>query len=85
MKRNAILLQELTVDQLQQLIGTAVKNGIQEFQIEIQFKTNSEELLKRGETCQFLNSRLCAWSELMDFFTLINNHKKNQMYNGKDI
>lgn len=65
MQTNAILLQELTVEQLQQLIGTSIRNGIQEFQKEIQTKGNSEELLTREETCQFLkidSSTLWAWT-----------------------
>ncbi|MES2804064.1 MAG: helix-turn-helix domain-containing protein [Bacteroidota bacterium] len=65
MQTNAILLQELTVEQLQQLIGTSVKNGLQEFQSEIQSKDNSEELLTREQTCQFLkidSSTLWAWT-----------------------
>jgi hypothetical protein len=65
MQTNAILLQELTVEQLQQLIGTSVKNGIQEFQNEIKTKDNSEELLSRDETCKFLkidSSTLWAWT-----------------------
>jgi hypothetical protein len=65
MKTNAILLQELTVEQLQHLIGTSVRNGIQEFQSEIQSKDNSEELLTREETCKFLkidSSTLWAWT-----------------------
>ena len=65
MQNNAILLQTLTIEQLQQLIGTSVKNGIQEFQKELQTKDNSEELLSRDETCQFLkidSSTLWAWT-----------------------
>ena len=54
MQNNAILLQTLTVEQLQQLIGTSVRNGIIELQKEIQTKDNSEELMTREETCQFL-------------------------------
>ena len=66
MNANAILLKELTIVQLQQLIGLSVKNGIQEFQSEIQSKDNSEELLTREETCQFLkidSSTLWAWTK----------------------
>jgi hypothetical protein len=62
---NSILLETLTVEQLQQLIGASVKNGIQEFQKEIKTKDNSEELLSREETCQFLkidSSTLWAWT-----------------------
>jgi hypothetical protein len=65
MQTNAILLETLTVEQLQQLIGTSVKNGIQEFQKQLQTKDNSEELLSRDETCQFLkidSSTLWAWT-----------------------
>ncbi len=65
MQNNAILLQNLTVEQLQQLIGTSVKNGILELQKELQTKDNSEELMTREETCQFLkidSSTLWAWT-----------------------
>jgi len=65
METNAILLQTLTVEQLQQLIGTSVRNGIIELQKEIQTKDNSEELMTREETCQFLkidSSTLWAWT-----------------------
>ena len=65
MQNNALLLESLTVEQLQQLIGTSVKNGIQELQKELQTKDNSEELMTREETCQFLkidSSTLWAWT-----------------------
>jgi hypothetical protein len=65
MQNNAILLQTLTVEQLQQLIGTSVRNGIFELQKELQTKDNSEELMTREETCQFLkidSSTLWAWT-----------------------
>ncbi len=65
METNAILLKELSIEQLQQLIGTSVKNGIQELQKELQTKDNSEELLSRDETCKFLkvdSSTLWAWT-----------------------
>ena len=65
METNAILLQTLTVEQLQQLIGTSVRNGIFELQKELQIKDNSEELMTREETCQFLkidSSTLWAWT-----------------------
>ena len=65
MQTNAILLETLTVEQLQQLIGTSVRNGIQEFQKQLQTKDNSEELLSRDETCKFLkidSSTLWAWT-----------------------
>ena len=65
MQTNSILLETLTVEQLQQLIGTSVRDGIQEFQKQLQTKDNSEELLSRDETCQFLkidSSTLWAWT-----------------------
>jgi hypothetical protein len=65
MQNNAILLQSLTVEQLQQLIGTSVRNGILELQKELQTKDNSEELMTREETCKFLkidSSTLWAWT-----------------------
>ena len=65
MQNNAILLQNLTVEQLQQIIGTSVRNGILELQKELQTKDNSEELMTREETCQFLkidSSTLWAWT-----------------------
>ena len=65
MKSNSILLETLSVEQLQQLINTSVKNGIQEFQSGIQSKDNSEELLTRDQTCNFLkidSSTLWSWT-----------------------
>lgn len=65
MQNNAILLQNLTVEQLQQLIGTSVKNGILELQKELQTKDESEDLLSRDEACKFLkidSSTLWAWT-----------------------
>jgi hypothetical protein len=65
MQTNSVLLESLTVEQLQQIIGTSVRNGIQEFQKEIQFKNDDEALLTREETCQFLkidSSTLWAWT-----------------------
>lgn len=63
--KNGILLQVLTVDELQLLIGTSVKNGLFELQKELQTKNNTEELLTREETCKFLkidSSTLWAWT-----------------------
>lgn len=65
MARNSILLEALTVEELNQLIGTSVKNGITEIQKEFHSKHQSEELLTRDEACQFLkidSSTLWAWS-----------------------
>jgi hypothetical protein len=63
---NSILLENLSVEQLQQLIGASFKKGIQEFHNEIKTKDNSEELLSRDETCQFLkidSSTLWSWTK----------------------
>lgn len=65
MNANAILLQELSVDELKLLIGTSVQNGIQKFQKELLTKDNSEELMTRDETCLYLkidSSTLWAWT-----------------------
>lgn len=65
MQTNSVLLESLTVEQLQQIIGTSVRNGIQEFQKQIQSKNDDEALLTREETCQFLkidSSTLWAWT-----------------------
>jgi len=65
MQNNAILLQSLTVDQLQQLIGTTVRNSIVELQKQIQTQSDNEALMTREETCQFLkvdSSTLWAWT-----------------------
>lgn len=73
MENNSILLQTLTIEQLHQLIGTSVRDGIQELQKEFLTKNNSEELLTRAETCTFLkinSSTLWAWT----------NKKKVQVY-----
>jgi hypothetical protein len=65
MQTNSILLETLTVEQLQQIIGTSVKNGILELQKELNSKNDDEELLTREETCKFLkidSSTLWAWT-----------------------
>ncbi len=65
MKTNSILLQELTVEELQQLIGVSVKNGITELQKEQQTQNDTEELLTRDQTCKFLkidSSTLWSWT-----------------------
>jgi len=65
MQTDSILLKELSVDQLRQLIGTSVKDGIQEFQKQIQTKHDNEELMTREEVCDFLkidSSTLWSWT-----------------------
>lgn len=66
MKTNSILLQQLSVEELQQLIGTSIKNGISELQKEHLIKNFNEELLTREETCKFLkidSSTLWMWTK----------------------
>jgi hypothetical protein len=61
----AILIETLSIEQLQQLIGKSVKNGILELKKQIQEKDNSEALMTREETCQFLkidSSTLWSWT-----------------------
>lgn len=65
MKTNSILLQELSLEDLKDLIGASVKNGISELQKEILTEKFNEELLTREQTCQFLkidSSTLWAWT-----------------------
>lgn len=65
MKTNSILLQELTIEELEQLIGKSIKNGISQLQNEQLIKNFNEELLTREETCKFLkidSSTLWSWT-----------------------
>lgn len=63
---NSIMLQNLSVAQLQELIGSAIQSGIQEIQKQQFQKNNAEELMTREETCQFLKvdqSTLWQWTK----------------------
>jgi hypothetical protein len=65
MFQKSVLIETLSVDQLDQLIGKSVKNGIIELHHEFQSKHQSEELLTREEACEFLkidSSTLWAWT-----------------------
>lgn len=65
MVTNSILLQQLSVEQLQQLVSDSLKSGIEELQKELTLKDNSEALLTRSEACKFLHvdsSTLWAWT-----------------------
>lgn len=65
MTHKSILLEALTVEELNQLIGKSVKNGITEIQQEFHSKHQSEELLTREEACKFLkvdSTTLWAWT-----------------------
>lgn len=63
--KNSIILQNLSVEELQELIGTEVKKNVTELHKEIQSQKFTEELLTREETCQFLkvdSSTLWSWT-----------------------
>jgi len=63
--KNSIILQELSVEELQDLIGTTVKKSVAELQQELQSKKFTEELLTRSEACKFLkidSSTLWSWT-----------------------
>ena len=65
MKTNSILLQELSIEDLQNLIGATVKQNLTELQKELDTKELTEELLTRDETCKFLkidSSTLWSWT-----------------------
>jgi hypothetical protein len=51
---NSILLENLSVEQLQKMIDTSIKLGIENQQKELQSKFNSEELLSRNEAIKLL-------------------------------
>ncbi|WP_242133430.1 helix-turn-helix domain-containing protein [Aestuariivivens marinum] len=63
--KNSIILQDLSVEELQELIGTSVKKSVAELQKELESKKFTEELLSRDETCEFLkidSSTLWSWT-----------------------
>lgn len=63
--KNSILLENLSLEELQELIGTTVKKSVEELQKELQSKKFKEELLTREETCKFLkidSSTLWNWT-----------------------
>jgi uncharacterized membrane-anchored protein YjiN (DUF445 family) len=63
--KNSILLQNLSVEELQELIGSTVKTNLAELQKELTSKEFTEELLTREETCKFLkidSSTLWSWT-----------------------
>lgn len=65
MKTNSIILQDLSVEDLQELIGTSVKKSVEELQKELESKKFKEELLTRDEACAYLkinSSTLWAWT-----------------------
>lgn len=65
MQTNAILLKELSVKELQELIGSTVKTNLTELQKKLTFKEFTDELLTREETCKFLkidSSTLWSWT-----------------------
>jgi hypothetical protein len=65
MQRNSVLLESLTVEQLQQIIGTSVKNGIQQLQKDLQ-PLQPNEYLTRQEVAKMFSidiSSVNNWSK----------------------
>lgn len=65
MINNSILLQDLTPQQLGNLIDEKLVNRLEELRKDLQNKVASDELLTRDETCVFLSidsSTLWAWT-----------------------
>ncbi|GAA4292710.1 helix-turn-helix domain-containing protein [Aestuariibaculum suncheonense] len=65
MKSNSIILENLSIEELQELIGSTVKKSVTELQQELESTKFTEELLTREETCKFLrvdSSTLWAWT-----------------------
>ncbi|WP_298266056.1 helix-turn-helix domain-containing protein [uncultured Lutibacter sp.] len=64
--KNSIILQELTVEELKELIGSTVKKNVAELHKELQSKKFTEELLTRDAACKFLkidSSTLWSWTK----------------------
>jgi len=62
---NAILLQDLTPQQLSDLITQSVKNQLENFTEGLNTQNANDDLLTRDETCDFLkidSSTLWAWT-----------------------
>lgn len=62
---NSILLENLSVEQLQEIIENSVKSGIENQQKEFLQKEKSEELMTREEAFKFLkidSSTLWSWT-----------------------
>ena len=65
MVANSILLQDLTPDQLGNLIDEKIVSRLEELKKHLDNKQASDELLTRDETCAFLSidsSTLWAWT-----------------------
>jgi len=63
--KNSIILQDLSIEELQDLIGKTVKKNVEELQQELQSEKFTEELMSRDETCKFLkidSSTLWSWT-----------------------
>jgi len=65
MKTNSIIIQDLSLDQLEKLIGKSIKKEISQLHREQLIKKFNEELLTRSEACKYLkinSSTLWAWT-----------------------
>lgn len=66
MQQNSIILQNLTQEQLQELITSSVKKSLTELKDELHLLNDGNDLLTRDEACQFLkvdSSTLWAWNK----------------------
>ena len=62
---NSIILQDLTHDQLGNLIDDKLKNRLEQLKKHLDNQTANDDLLTREETCKFLqvdSSTLWAWT-----------------------
>lgn len=62
---NSILLQDLTHEQLGDLIDDKLQHRLKQFKKDLQSKDDSDDLLSRDETCEFLkidSSTLWHWT-----------------------
>ncbi|WP_417878480.1 helix-turn-helix domain-containing protein [Vibrio sp.] len=65
MKTNSILLQDLTPEELGNLIDVKLKHRIEDLIVHLSNLKSNDELLTREETCKFLSidsSTLWAWT-----------------------
>jgi|TARA_R110000822_G_scaffold160212_4_gene300424 predicted DNA-binding transcriptional regulator AlpA len=65
MKTNAILLQDLTPEELGNLIDVKLQHRIEDLIVHLSNLKSNDELLTRDETCKFLSidsSTLWAWT-----------------------
>ena len=65
MVQNSILLQNVSSEQLEELINSGVKNQLDSFKKELTNQNANDDLLTRSEACEFLkinSSTLWHWT-----------------------